>query len=81
MQKPIAPPSHIKMEAVVSSNLAAVGYHAESQCLQVRFKSGAVWRYQHVPQSAYDGLINAGSIGAYFYANIRGAYPEEKVDG
>ena len=81
MSQPIAPPAHIPMEDVESSNIAAVGYDPDSQCLAVRFKSGQTWRYHTVPQSAYDGLCKAKSLGSCFHVSIRSFYPGEKVDG
>lgn len=68
------------MEEVQSSNLAAIGYDADSKCLQVRFLNGALWRYHTVPQSAYEGLQTAGSVGSYFHKYIRSVYPAEQVD-
>jgi hypothetical protein len=63
---------------VTSSNLASVGYDEDSQSLEVEFKGGALYTYTGVPQSEYEGLINADSKGGYFSAHIRNNYPFSK---
>jgi hypothetical protein len=56
---------------VVSSNIAAIGYDADTETLEVEFVSGALYRYQGVPADAYQALMNAKSIGSHFSARIR----------
>ena len=60
--------------AVVSSNLAGVGYDASTQTLEVEFQNGNVYQYFDVPQVAYESLIGAESVGRFFNAEIRGSY-------
>lgn len=69
------------MVPVDSSNLASVGYDPDSRDLHVRFKSGATHRYAGVSAEHHAGLMASDSKGKYFHANIRNAYPSEKVDG
>ena len=69
----------IEMESVLSSNLAAIGYHEESQTLQVEFNSGQVYQYAGVPKEEFDNLRDAGSVGGYFASNIKRAYRGTKV--
>jgi hypothetical protein len=65
---------------VESSNLASVGYDPESAVLEVEFKSGGIYEYSGVPQSVYDGLINAESKGKYFHQYIKNTgYPYSKI--
>lgn len=68
--------------AVVSSNLASVGYDEVSRVLEVEFKHGGVYRYSGVPERVYVGLITAESVGGYFHANIKkgNQYPYRKVN-
>jgi hypothetical protein len=64
------------MQPVSSSNVAAVGYDEETQTLQVQFHSGRTYRYMSVPQSEYENLLGARSVGQYFNENIKGTYAE-----
>lgn len=59
---------------VASSNVASVGYDAETAVLEVEFRNGGIYHYEGVPQPAYDGLMASGSIGAYLNANIKSQY-------
>jgi len=64
---------------VISSNLKSVGYDTDSQMLEVEFHSGAVYQYYGVPQSLYEGLLNAPSHGKYFHRYIRNQFPYRRV--
>ena len=59
---------------VTSSNIRAAGYDPDTQTLEVEFNGGSVYQYSGVPPNEYDGLMNAGSKGSYFHANIRNRY-------
>lgn len=64
---------------VTSSNLRSVGYDPETRVLEIEFNSGDIYQYYNVPQKEYVGLMNAGSHGKYFQANIKNAYQCRKV--
>lgn len=66
---------------VESSNLASVGFDSEQSILEVEFKnSGTIWQYSDVEDSVYYELMEAESIGSYFYHNIRnGGYSASQV--
>lgn len=66
-------------QAVTSSNIASIGYDANSQTLEVEFLNGGVYQYFDVPQHIYDGIMNADSHGQYLAQNIKGAYRYSKV--
>lgn len=66
-------------QAVTSSNIASIGYDANSQTLEVEFLNGGVYQYFDVPQYIYDGIMNADSHGQYLAQNIKGAYRYSKV--
>ncbi len=59
---------------VSSSNLASVGYDANSETLEVEFKNQSIYQYYNVPQFMHEQLMQAPSIGTFFNANIRDAY-------
>ena len=69
----------LELEPVRSSNIAAIGYDAEQQVLQVEFANGGVYRYMDVPQGVVDDLLSAPSIGRFFGRNVRNKYTTGKV--
>lgn len=66
--------SSMEREVVSSSSVASIGYDPESLTLEVEFVGGAVYQYFDVPETEYDGLLGADSIGGYLNANIKGRY-------
>lgn len=57
---------------VGSSNLSGAGYDSETKELRIEFaKSGAVYAYFDVPDTVYQGLLDAPSAGEYFDGFIR----------
>lgn len=64
---------------VSSSNVESVGYDEDSETLEVEFKNGTLYQYFDVPQSAFNGLVNAHSVGGYLAENIKGVYRYSRV--
>jgi hypothetical protein len=65
---------------VRSSNIASVGYDADSQRLHVEFANGGVYEHQGVPADVAAELRDAESVGSYYARNIRkGPYPARKL--
>lgn len=62
---------------VQSSNVVSIGYDAETQVLEIEFRSG-VYQYQGVPRQVFDGLLAADSVGKAVNA-IRHDYPFARV--
>lgn len=62
------------MIRVASSAISAVGYDPVAMRMKVRFTSGGTYTYCRVPQHIFDGLMSAGSKGAYFDRYIRDRY-------
>lgn len=66
---------------VQSSNLEAVGWEpvdtppdTEGQrfgVLTVKFKSGALYKYQGVSETAFEQFLDADSPGSYFHTHIK----------
>ncbi len=69
----------ISMRAVVSSNIAAVGYDSTARTLVVTFKTGAVYHYADVPHEVYVGLYEAESPGACLKANVVGKFKYTRI--
>ncbi len=67
------------MPALRSSNLSAVEYDAETQTLEITFRSGSVYTYSGVNEGTYDGLMAAPSPGAYFAQNIKDKFSFTKA--
>lgn len=66
-------------QPVTSSNIASIGYDANSQTLEIEFLNGGVYQYFDVPQHVYEELMNASSHGQYLAQNIKGVYRFSKV--
>ncbi len=65
---------------VVSSNVAEVGYDAETQTLEVMFHGGTIYQYFDMPETVYQELINAPSAGRFLAQRIKGVFRCEKVE-
>ena len=57
--------------SVSSSNIASIGYDANRRVLEIEFLNGSVYQYSSVPESLYNGLMNASSHGSYFDSYIK----------
>lgn len=66
-------------QPVTSSNIASIGYDADSQTLEIEFLNGGVYQYFDVPQYVHEELMNASSHGQYLAQNIKGVYRYSKV--
>ena len=64
---------------VSSSNVASVGYDPNTLTLEVEFKDGLVYQYFDVPETVYQELMRASSVGQFMHANIRNNYRYTKV--
>ena len=69
----------MKREDVDSSMLASVGYDEKTKTLEVEFNHGGVYKYRKVSKKVYEELMNADSVGSYFYHNIRDDYDYTQV--
>lgn len=70
---------------VKSSQIAAIGYDAETKTLAVEFLGKgtaprSVYHYHDVPPETHAALMGAESIGKYFGANVRAAHKFTKQD-
>ena len=64
--------------SVTSSSIASAGYCAAARVLEVRFCSGARYRFLEVPAWVHSGLLSACSKGRFFNEAIRGRFPHER---
>jgi hypothetical protein len=68
-----------EMHPVSSSNIASVGYDAESQTAYVAFLNGSTYAYKGVSAQEFENLKTASSIGSYLNRNFKNQYPYERV--
>ena len=64
--------TQITMSPVTSTNIAAMGYDAESQIAKVQFINGGTYTYHGVPQKVYEKVFNASSPGAALKQHFNG---------
>lgn len=62
------------MIAVRSSVISAIDYDGHSSTLYIKFKSGSLYKFYGVPESTFNGFLNARSKGTYFNSRIKGRY-------
>ena len=66
---------------VRSSNVASVAWEATPDgegVLEIEFRSGHTYRYDGVPQSLYQEMLGANSVGRFFITRIQGQFEEER---
>lgn len=65
---------------VSSSSISEVGYDESSSTLAVRFQNGSEYHYFGVPESEFQALRLAASVGTYLNTQIKPAgYAYAKV--
>lgn len=65
----------MEMIRVRSSAISAIGYDAQAKRLKIRFVQGHTYDFCGVPAHVFNGLMQAGSKGAYYNDHIRDRYP------
>lgn len=58
---------------VKSSSVYAVAYDQPSATLGVQFINGSEYHYFQVPESLFQGLLTASSVGTFLNARIKEA--------
>jgi hypothetical protein len=69
----------IERQPVVSSDIAAIGYDAGTETLEIEFKATGVYRYFSVPATVAEEFQHTPSPGKFFLQHIKGKYAWEKV--
>lgn len=62
-----------------SSFIKAFDYHSETKTLRLEFDNGSIYNYHDVPDSVYQALKSAPSIGQYYNAFIKEKYGFDHV--
>jgi len=63
---------------VDSSHISSIGH--EGAMLEVRFKSGQLYRYYGVPSIIFTSLLRAKSVGKFFHENVKEHYPYTLIE-
>lgn len=71
----------MKRKSVESSNIKSIGYNESKRFLEIEFSRGDIYQYLDVPVKEYINLINAESIGKYFWTHIRNIYGYKRIGG
>lgn len=69
----------MEREPVSSRAIVSIGYDPESETLEVEFKTSGIYQYLNVPIFMYQRLMTAESIGQFFNAEIKEAFPVSKA--
>lgn len=70
-----------QMQPVTSSQIAEIGYSAETKQLRVRFiHKNSLYEYEGAPQAIYDSLLVAPSVGSEFGQTVKGVFPYRKLE-
>ncbi len=64
---------------LVSSNLSACKYDAQTATLTVRFNGGREYTYYNVPPTVIEELSSANSPGEYFNSAVKDAFKHRRV--
>lgn len=64
----------MKMQAVSSTALAAIGHDAKKQKMRVVFVNGGVYDFNNVTRHVYTAFRIAKSKGLHFTRHIKGRY-------
>ena len=62
-----------------SSCIDHIDYDSETLDMSIGFKQGNIYAYKNVPNSVFEGLMNAKSKGKYFHENIKNKYNSTKT--
>lgn len=63
-------------QKVDSSQIESIGYTAETQKLEVEFKTGSIYEYSNVEAETHEAMIKADSVGKFFGQTIK-PFPEK----
>ena len=63
---------------VESSNVQSVGHDGTD--LFVLFHNGGYYKYEDVPQSKFNSLLAAESVGSYINKNIKPVYTVTRIN-
>lgn len=63
-----------ELAQVDSSAISEIGYNRARSVMTITFNSGSVYNYYGVPESQYEDLAGASSVGRTFVREVRNDY-------
>ena len=69
----------MERQAVSSTNVAAIGFDAGTETLEVEFHNGGIYQYYGVPEHMFAELMQAPSAGRFFNMYIKNNYAYSRV--
>lgn len=68
------------MLTCTSSLISSFGYSLQRRVLRVVFATDkSTWDYANVPPETFEAMHSASSVGKFFYANVRKAFPAIRI--
>lgn len=64
---------------VKSSTIESIAHDDKIGALEVRFKSGATYRYDGVPPHVHQRMLRSQSPGTFLRESIDGIYPHKRM--
>ncbi len=64
---------------VSSAAINQVGYHEDSETLEIEFSKGGVYQFFNVPTMIYDSLMSATSKDDYYHTCIGSRFPCSRI--
>jgi hypothetical protein len=71
--------NEFQMQAVESSNIAAVGYNKPTKTLRIEFTNGSVYDYAGVSPQQHEALMGSESKGQFLNMAIKSQFPYTRV--
>lgn len=68
-----------QLTKVESSNIDAIG-HDDTHGLLVRFSGGGLYSYPDAPRSLYRDMLEAPSVGRFFFSKVKGKFAHVQHD-
>lgn len=64
---------------VSSADITQVGYHQDSETLEIEFSKAGVYQFFNVPTMIYDSLMSAASKDDYYHTCIGSRFPCSRI--
>jgi KTSC domain len=64
---------------IASSVIAELGYDRQTSIMELKFRTGRVYRFYMIPAAVFEALLESESAGRYFNKEIRDRYPNHEV--
>ena len=68
-----------RMNTMISSSIAAIGWDRKSSTLYVNFKTGKKYAYDSVSGETFESFLTAESKGLFFNTEIRDKYSMRRL--